>query len=84
MIHNALYPYTLSLLQGMGSESLFDFVNILIIAQIHLFVFHAPPEPFNKNIIINPSPTIHADWRKSTLVNDPVFGEYYTKFLFYL
>lgn len=45
----------------IGSYPEACFRNVPVIVKVDLFVFDGAPKPFNKNVVINPAPAIHAD-----------------------
>ena len=42
-------------------EILYGVWWIAVILEIGVFVFHRPPEPFDKDVVQRPAPAVHAD-----------------------
>ncbi len=45
----------------IGCELLIGFLHTLKITEVHFFVLHRPPEPFDEDVVEHPATTIHAD-----------------------
>jgi len=47
--------------QKVSCESVSDFRDHRVMVKINLFILDCPPEPFHKDVVVNPAAAIHAD-----------------------